>query len=165
LASTLYLLDTNSIIEAVRTNCWNAITGSLRIETVAECREECLRGDRLSTGYVSVSGAELARLAAVHPVSEMERAALLLVPSAASLDAGELDLFAHAYGRRDEAWFVCSPDRASVRLAVELGVHDRLISLSELVRLTGTRPSPRLRSHFEQAWLSSERTAALLRRF
>lgn len=64
-----YLLDTNSVIESVRCGIWNAITGNLSIETVEECRKECLRGDTLSGGYIVVSDAELDRLTAVHPVT------------------------------------------------------------------------------------------------
>lgn len=32
------LVDTNVIIEAVRTGCWAALTGQLRVETVVACR-------------------------------------------------------------------------------------------------------------------------------
>lgn len=164
LKSPLYLLDTNAIIEAVRTGCWNAITGGLHVETVTECRDECLRGDRLSTGYVTVSPADLSRLAAIHPVSEEEMAMLLLVPEAAALDDGERNLFAHAYGRSDDVWLVCSPDHASVDLGVALGWEDRLISLADMLRLVGGRADPPLRSHFDSPWLSRHRTLALLRR-
>jgi hypothetical protein len=37
--ATVVLVDTNVIIEAIRTRCWNALTGGLRVETVAECRD------------------------------------------------------------------------------------------------------------------------------
>jgi hypothetical protein len=164
LKSPGYLPDTNAIIEAVRTGCWNAITGGLNVETVTQCRDECLRGDRLSTGYVAVSPADLSRLAAIHPVSEEEVAMLLLVPEAAALDRGERDLFAHAYGRSDDVWLVCSPDHASVDLGVALGWEDRLISLGDMLRLVGGRADPPFRSHFESSWLSRQRTLALLRR-
>lgn len=43
---TVVLVDTNVVMEAVRTHCWNAMAGGLWVETVEECREEALRGDR-----------------------------------------------------------------------------------------------------------------------
>ena len=162
MGASAYLLDTNAIIEAVRTGCWAAISGGLRIETVARCEEECLRGDHLSSGYISVTAHDLNRMTAIHQVADNEVAALLLMPAAAALDDGERDLFAHALGRTDDSWLVCSPDRASVRLAVALGWQDRLISLGEIARAVGVRPSPPLRSHFEAAWLSEQRTIGLL---
>lgn len=48
-ADGLFFLDTNAIIEAVRTAVWNPISGGLRIETVEEVRQECLQGDQLSS--------------------------------------------------------------------------------------------------------------------
>lgn len=158
----VHLLDTNAIIEAVRVGVWGAVAGGLAIETVEACREECRRGDRLSDGYVSVSEADLNRLAAVHAVSEEERAGLLLETDASSLDRGELDLHAHARVRPNGGWTICSPDLAAVRLGVAMEWGDRLVSLEELVRSVGARPSPALRPHFTRRWLSRTRTRALL---
>ena len=159
----VYLIDTNAIIEAVRTRCWHAITGGLRVETVEECRDECQRGERLSTGVIVVTAATLARLSAIHPVTPAERAALLLTPEGASLDPGERDLFAHAIARAD-AWLLCSPDHASVDVSVARALGDRMISLGELVELVGARPAMPLRPHFESTWLNRKKTEAMLRR-
>lgn len=60
------LVDTNVIIEAVRTGCWRAITGRMNVETVETCINECLRGDAGRSGYVIVSEEELNRLSRVH---------------------------------------------------------------------------------------------------
>lgn len=69
---TVVLVDTNVMIEAVRTRCWNALTGSLRLETVEECRDEAGRGSYGRSGYVAVSQGDLGRLSAVHPVTGLE---------------------------------------------------------------------------------------------
>lgn len=41
-ATSIVLVDTNVIIEGVRTECWAAVTGGLHLETVAAGREEAL---------------------------------------------------------------------------------------------------------------------------
>lgn len=97
---TVVLVDTNVMLEAVRTRCWNALTGGLRLETVEECRDEALRGDRGRPGYRPVSVQNLARLRTVHPVTALERVTFgMAYADAQNMDAGERDLFAHAYGR------------------------------------------------------------------
>lgn len=161
-SSAVYLLDANAIIEAVRAHIWNALTGGLDIQSVTECRDECRRGDSLSSGYISVSDVDLDRMSAVHSVSEQERASLSLHTDVSSLDNGELDLYAHALGREDPDWLICSPDIASVKVGVALGWQDQLISLEEMIAEVGERPSPPLRMHFKKDWLSRERTKALL---
>ena len=165
---SVVLVDTNIIIEAVRTRCWNALTGGLRLETVAACRLEAGQGDRHRPGYVEVTEEDLGRLGAVHSVTALERAALGLdYPHAANMDSGERDLFAHAYGRAgggDQTWLLCSPDRASIRAAVALGWADRMHSLEALVAAVGARCNPPLANHFGQRWLSDFRTGCLLGR-
>ena len=163
----LYLLDTNAVLEAVRTGTWNALTGGLSIETVEECREECLRGDRFSSGYIAVTEHDLARVTQIHAVSDTERATLALQTDASGLDAGERDLLAHVLGRpegpgEDESWLVCSSDRACVLAGVALGWPDRLVSLEAALDAVGAAADPPLRRHFKQKWLSVERTRALL---
>lgn len=165
---TVVLADTNVIIEAVRTRCWNALAGGLRLETVEECREESLRQPRDRAGYVRVAETDVNRLASVHAVSDLDRAMFgLEYAPAAGMDAGERDLFAHAFTRvsaGDAVWVVCSPDRASVRAAVSLGWHERMHSLATLASAVGARPCTPLAEHFGERWLSDFRTACLLGR-
>lgn len=157
------LVDTNVMIEAVRTGCWRAITGRMNVETVDTCTNEALRGDAARGGYVVVSEEELSRLSRVHAVTEAERAAFALdYPDAGGMDAGERDLFAHAYGRSDETWLLLSSDKASIRAGVSLGWQDRLRSLAALADEVGARPNPKLRRHFEESWLGEWRTQFLL---
>lgn len=155
------LVDTNVIIEAVRTGCWRAITGRMNVETVATCTHEAMAGDASRKGYVEVSAEDLSRLACVHSVSEEERATFALeYPYAAGMDAGERDLFAHALGRSDDTWLLLSPDKASIRAGVTLGWQDRLRSLAAVADETGARP--KLKRHFEESWLAEWRTHFLL---
>jgi hypothetical protein len=168
LAETVALVDTNVIIEAVRTRCWNALAGSLRVETVSECRDEAGRGDRSRPGYVPVSEADLARLAQVHSVTDLDRAVFgMAYDGSLNMDAGERDLFAHAFARAaagDMVWVICSPDRAAIRAAVALGWRDQTRSLAELAAAAGARPGPPLAEHFGERWLSGLCTAYLLGR-
>lgn len=158
------LVDTNVIIEAVRTGVWAAITGQLVVETVESCTDESKRGDPSDMQYVEVGNDELAQFSQVHPVTETERAALALAyPNADGMDEGERDLFAHVIGRSGGArWVLCSPDKASVRAAVMLDMGDSLCSLADLVSEVGARPKTPLRTHFEASWLSQWRTHFLL---
>lgn len=163
-ARLVVLVDTNVIIEAVRTGTWAAITGQLSIESVEVCRNEALAGaERASPGYIAVSPVDLARLRAVHRVPSVAQAALKLAyPQADVLDAGEHDLLAHAYQSRPADLQVCSPDKAAVRAAVTLGLGDQLVSLEDLLNRVGARPQPPLRVQFTTAWLRSFRTKVRL---
>ena len=166
--ATVVLADTNVMIEAVRTRCWNALTGSLRVETVEECHDEAGRGSYGRSGYVEVGPGDLDRLAAVHAVTDLDRAVFgLAYADAQNMDAGERDLFAHAYGRAaggDEEWVITSADKACIRAAVTLGWSDRVHSLGALATAVGARPGVPLAEHFGERWLSDFRTACLLGR-
>lgn len=155
----MLLIDTNGIIEAVRTGCWNAVTGQLQVETVEECRRESRAGNR-NPGNITVSAQNLNRLNAVHDVSSDRQAAFeLAYPDASGLDQGERDLLAHAFDLADdEVWRLCSPDKACVRAATEMGWADRLCSLERLADEVGERPQPPLFDHFSERWLSEWRT-------
>ena len=137
------LVDTNVMIEAVRTGLWSALTGRVSVETVVECEREARAGDETSSGYVLVSDQQIARLARVHAVSIDEQAAFALAYALADgMDPGERDLFAHAFGRSDEHWLMASPDRAAIRGAMALGWNDRLGLSSCWGGNLFTRPSP-----------------------
>jgi hypothetical protein len=165
MAPRVILVDTNVILEAVRTGVWRAITGGTQVHTVQECVDESRRGDRFSGSYIAVGDDDLARLTRVHLVGEAQRATLDLALGDIGLDDGERDLYAHCLSRSaSPEWVVSSPDRAAVRAAVRLGWNDRLVSLEELARLVGCPPARlgELRRHFRSSWLKSVRTDALL---
>lgn len=162
---TVVLVDTNVIIESVRIRCWNGLSGRWQIETVEECRDETQRGAPHRPGYVTVTTRDLDRITA-HLVTDIERATLgLSYAPAQDMDSGERDLMAHALRRTssgDSLWVVCSPDKASVRAAVALGLGDHMFSLEDLVEVAGARPAVRMAEHYTKRWLSDFRTAVHL---
>ena len=159
------LVDTNIIIEAVRTNCWSAITAHFLIETVDKCCEEARTGKAHRPGYVEIDEAALRTRLTAHPVTKSELAALRVRDVESSrLDPGERELWAHALHRTD-AWVACCCDRGAIRAAVRLGWEDRLVSLEELAYAVGVRAAVKvLREQFKSGRLSQWRTEALLKR-
>ena len=157
------LMDTSVIIEAYRTNCWNAVTAHFSIGTVEKCYEETLTGDPLRPGYVTVDAAQFRKgLSERHEVSAVQSAVLSLkLANVDVLDAGERDLLAHLITRSD-AWLASFADRAAVNAALELGLEERLVPLDAIARAAGARPA--LRYHFTEPWLGEVRTAFKLDR-
>lgn len=149
------------VIEAVRTGCWNAITGQRRIVTVQECADELRRGNADMRGYVSVSGRDIERIEVV-AISQLEAADLRLRYAAADgLDAGERDLLAHATNRSDH-FELCSCDKAAVVAAAALGWLDRVVSLEAVASSVGARPNPALKLQFTESRMSQWRTSLTL---
>lgn len=154
------LVDTNIIIEAVRTGCWNALVSRFALETVDKCLEEARTGDPTRRAYVAVDAEQLKGLSKAHSVTAIEKAYLAVaLPTADQLDAGERELFAHALGRAD-AWIAGCADRAALKAAFALGWKDRIVSLEAMAEDAGARP--KLKRHFRERWLSDVRTAFLL---
>jgi len=154
------LVDTNVLIEAVRTGCWRPITGQLALETVEACRREAVAGSESSIrGYVRVSEDDLARLRTVHRVDAVMRASFKLAyEDADALDVGEHDLFALAHANAEDEWALISPDKAAIRAAMALGIGDGMVSLEDLVGRVGARPKPALKTQFTSQWLVSFRS-------
>jgi len=156
----IVLLDTNILIEAFRTRCFNALAVHYRLETVEKCCEEALTGDHLRSGYIIVEASILREKLVTNRLAPLELALLALTcPDVDALDAGERHLFAHAHSRADD-WVVACADRAAVRIALKLGWETRCCSLEELVRPTGAKPA--LKQHFTEEWLSQVRTGFTL---
>ena len=158
------LVDTNIIIEAVRTGCWTAIIAHFSVQTVEKCCEEARTGEAHRAGYVEVSEKALRNGLEAHRVSEVELATLSLRDTESfRLDAGERHLWAHAVGRTD-AWIGCCCDQAAINAAVRLGWGDRLVSLEQLANAAGAKHAlKQLKPQFGAGRLSAWRTAALLK--
>lgn len=159
-AGDVYLFDTNAVIEAIRVGEWNALTGGLAIETVAEIADECRRGDQTRSGYITVSESDLARMRTIHPVPDYGRAQIELLPGSGAIHSGEKDLFWYALNHPRAYNWVCSPDRGSIQFAVAHGLGGHLVSLESALRAVG-RKAP-LADHFKERWLSVERLKATL---
>lgn len=147
------LVDTNVILEAHRTGSWRALRGGHRLETVEECVAETQTGAQNRRPEQRIDEAALrADLKAVHAVTDRERAAALARDGfLAFLDGGEQALWCHALTRTD-AWVLCGPDKASLRLGVRLGLRDRLVALEALLDAVGHRPKIALRPAYTSAW-------------
>src|SRR5437764_4249764 len=125
------------------------------------CEIETQTGLQRRRREQQIDAAELrASLKTVHAVSDNDRAAALLRDDQfAFLDAGEQMLWAHALTRTD-AWVLCGPDKASLRLGIRLGFRERLVALERLLGDAGFRPKISLREAYTQRWL--DRTLAEL---
>ena len=120
--------------------------------TVADCVTETQTGFQKQRPERQIdAGQPCASLAAVHPVADREQAELAVRVSDIALDRGEALLWAHVLLRND-AWVLCGPDRASLRLGVPLGFRERLVSLEGLLNDVGHRLHPVLRPAHTRTW-------------
>ena len=155
------LVDTNVIIEAWRVDAWRALRGGYALETVEECVIETQTGFQNRRQQQQIDRATLLTgLRVVHAVSDADRAAALVRDGEiAMLDLGEKALWAHALARPD-AWVLCGPDKASLRIGVRLNLRDRLVSLERLLDDAGLRPKSLLKAAYRTDW--HDRTLAEL---
>jgi len=70
------LLDTNIIIEAVRTGCWDGLRGHYELVTVEKCREEARSGIGRTPGYVMIEDHHLNKNITIVRATELECARL-----------------------------------------------------------------------------------------
>jgi hypothetical protein len=148
------LVDTNVIIECWRISAWKALCGGYAVETVGDCFIETQTGFQQRRPEEQIDSAVLTQtLAAVHAVQDVDRAeAVIRDPSIAYLDDGERALWAHAISRK-EAWVLCGPDKASLRIGIRLGLRDRLVSLERLLSDVGFKPKLDFKTPYKQKWL------------
>ena len=146
------LVDANVIIESHRIGAWRALTGGYQVETVEDCVTETQTGFQLRREEQVILLGELrASLSAEHSVVDRDRAELLIRKAEIALDRGEESLWAHALGR-DDGWFLCGPDRASLRCGVRLGLRDRIVSLETLLEGVGYRARTPPKRHYTRQW-------------
>lgn len=147
------LVDTNVILEAHRTRSWKTLAARYSLETVEDCVMETQTGAQNRRPDQRIDEAALrSALRAVHAVSPLERAqAVVRDEGLAMLDDGERALWSHALGRTD-AWVLCGPDAASLRIGVRLGLRDRLVALETLLTDVGFKPGTPLRRNYTKAW-------------
>ena len=153
------LFDTNAILEACRVGSWHALAARYAVETVEDCVTETQTGSHRRGRDHRIDECELrAELAAVHSVDVRQLAGLALQQEAkapgVALDLGETALWAHALGRRDD-WVFCGPDKASMRVGIQLGYRERLVSLEQLVEEIGFRPRTPLKQAYTKRWLNN----------
>ena len=155
----IVLVDTNIIIEAIRTKCWKGLKGHFQMRTVEKCFEEAATGRAHRPGYIEVDEDDMYGLL-VHKVKEIELASIHMRNVGADrIDEGERHLWAHGLGC-DDAWVAVSADHAAINVALQLGWADRLVSLEQLAKAIGAKPA--LKDHFSARRLSEWRTEFLL---
>jgi hypothetical protein len=150
----LILVDTCVIIEAHRTGTWSALHRGFHLETVETCIIEAQTG-KANRLQPMVSDVELRQcFRNVSNVSALERAthAANFNGELPDLDPGELDLWIHALQRKD-SWFLCGPDRASMKFGCELGHQDQLVSLAQALDLLNVGTGG-LKDHYRSRWLA-----------
>jgi hypothetical protein len=146
------LVDTNVIIECFRVGCWRALSSGYRVETVQDCLIETQTGYQRRRPEQQIDCAVLRQtLAAIHPVTDAQLAAVAVRAQDIALDVGERSLWAHAFTRAD-AWVLCGPDKASLRLGVRLGRRDQLADLETLLNDVGYRPKEGLKLPYTKKW-------------
>ena len=147
------LVDTNVIIECFRVGCWRALSSGYNVETVEDCVIETQTGFQRRRPELQIDGGTLrATLAAVHAVTDAQRVVVALRAPDIALDVGERSLWAHALTRTD-AWVLCGPDKASLRLGVRLGLRERLVALEWLLDGVGYRAKEHLKPAYTKKWL------------
>ena len=148
------LVDTNVIIEAYRTGAWAALVGAYGVETVEDCVTETQTGYQRLAREQWIEDDDLRRsLSAVHEIADRECAELAVRIGGIALDRGEESLWTDALGRTG-MWFLCGPDRASLRVGVRLQVRDRLVSMEELLDGAGHRARRPLRPAYTRNWMN-----------
>lgn len=149
------LVDTNVIIEAWRVDAWRALCGGYALETVEECVIETQTGFQNRRPEQQIDRQMLLTgIKTVHKVTDAERAAALIRDGEiAMLDEGEKALWAHAIARPD-AWVLCGPDKASLRIGVRLNLRDRLVAVERLLDDVGFHPKTPLKGPYRQDWLN-----------
>jgi hypothetical protein len=156
------LVDTNAIKAAHDVGCWNALRKYFRLETAAYCAEEATRLDRKGRRLVERTLEELRGDLVCHEVNDTDRAALALrLQGQVDLDDGERDVLSIALKLGEPVWWLCGPDKATLRAMHLLNLLDQACSLETLARSAGLRPRELGQEHTE-AWLSKKRTQLIL---
>ncbi|MBR9907068.1 MAG: hypothetical protein GYB30_03335 [Gammaproteobacteria bacterium] len=149
----IILVDTNVIIEAHRVSILKEILGSLNLATVCKCIEETQTGAQNRDPRANIDEALLrTRMHIFYPTDEQILIASMERPGLADVDAGELHLLTQAHLMDGDVWFVSSPDKHPMRLAIEYGWRDRLVSLEAVYRIANANRKVSFRENFTEAW-------------
>lgn len=159
----IVLVDTNVIIEAHRTGCWNSLANFFHLETVQTCVIETQTGFQNRSPAQTIAEATLQEtLKNIAVITKIQEAEFLIkYPNAPALDPGERHLLAHAITRSD-TWLINSPDLAAMRFACTNGLDERLISLESMVNRIKARLTDCLALQYTEAWHTQTKTRMLL---
>lgn len=156
------LVDTNAIKAAHEFGCWNVLRGYFHLETAAYCVEEATRADRRGRRLVERTLEELRNDFVCHDVTDRDRAALALqLQGRVDLDDGERDVLATALNLVGPVWWLCGPDKATLRAMHFLNLLEKACSQESLARGAGFRTRG-LESQYTEEWLAAKRTQLML---
>jgi len=156
------LVDTNAIEAAHRYGSWNALHKYFQLETAQHCIEEALRPNRKGKRLVNRNRDDLEKEIIAHDVTDADRAVLIYkLQGRVDLDPGEMDLLSIALSIKTGAWWLCGPDKATIRAMHLMGIVDRMCSLQALAETAGAKLN-NAEEQFTEKWLSSMRIQLLL---
>ena len=152
------LVDTNAIAAAHIYGCWKALSKYYKLETATFCVEEATRQDRYGKRLVDRDRAELEAEIVCHNVSDTDRAALAFtLQGRVDPDDGERDLLALTIKQKGDIWWLCGPDKATLRAMFYLNTADRMCALEELAQTAGLKTKG-YEEQYTKKWLSEKRT-------
>lgn len=156
------LVDTNAIKAAHLVGCWNLIRNYYKLETADYCIEEAVRANRSGKRLVNKSAEELRKEIHAHAVTDTQRTALAFaLHGRVDLDDGERDLLSLSISFKEEIWWLCGPDKATLRAMNLLGILEKMCSLELLAQGAGAKGKP-WEIQYTEKWLSTKRTQLLL---
>jgi len=156
------LVDTNAIQAAHKFGCWNGLCKYYRLETAELCIEEAVRPNRDGDRLVNRTAEDLRKDLTPHIVTGLQRAQLALaLQGRVDLDDGERDLLSLANSFKGQAWWLCGPDKATLRAMSILRLLDQMCSLQLLARHSGVRVRS-WEDQYTEDWLKKKRTLLLL---
>jgi hypothetical protein len=156
------LVDTNAIRAAHQVSCWNAIRKCYKLETADFCIEEAVRPNRHGKRLVNKSGDELRAELHVHTVTDAQRAALALtLLGKVDLDDGERDLLSLAFSTKGEIWWLCGPDKATLRAMHLLNILEKMCSLQNLAEGAGVKGKS-WEIQYTEKWLKQKRVMLIM---
>lgn len=151
-------IDTTAIAAAHAIKGWAALRRGFKLVTVPVCLDEATRPNRDGLVLVNTPRDVLAAELSIAEVTDVMRYELIeRLEGVVSLDPGERDLVALAYARRQEIWWLCGPDKATLRALNHLNWVDRMVSLEEGLRAVGCACDA-LEKVQTKRWLEDKRT-------
>ena len=158
---SIILVDTNAIKAAHQSGCWNALRKNYKLHSVRLCVEEATRPDKRGSKLVDRPEAELAAELVLGQVNDVARADLkLAIGNRNDVDAGEAELLAYARSLPGRVWWLCGPDKGTVKAMHHLRLLERMVALETLAKGCG-QSTAGLPGNYTEKWLSDQRTGLL----
>ena len=163
-------IDANAIVGAYKTGCWKAIAAAYKFESAAFCIEEATRRNWSGRKLITVEPDEIKKWVAAIPVSKDEIVKIdLMLRGATDVHDGEKALLTLALAAKDPVWWLCGPDRGTLRAMHRLHKHHHKCSMDQMCSLETLTRGIGLKKEFNgeffnlsEKWLQQTRTVILL---